>query len=94
MAANSGKDAQAKQQKINETTNLLWIATSGTMPSQARGKLDLSISPNELRSVVEAVLRGEDWGIDRTEESVITRLALPAKDWLELKSSADQRQWG
>ena len=57
--------------RVNETTNLLWIATTGAMPPQARGKLDLSISPHELRAAVEAVMRGEDWGIDRTAASLV-----------------------
>ncbi len=54
---------------VTSNSNLLWIELHGTVPAQARGKIDLSIDPSKLRSAVEAVMRGEEWEIDRTEES-------------------------
>jgi ATP/maltotriose-dependent transcriptional regulator MalT len=47
---------------VETTPKLLWIATDLKIPSQARGQIDLSISPSELRSAVETVMRGEQWG--------------------------------
>lgn len=52
------------------TPNLLWIAIDDQVPAQARGKIDLSITPSELRSAVEKVMRGENWGIETRLESI------------------------
>lgn len=52
------------------TPNLLWIAIDDQVPPQARGKIDLSITPSELRSAVEKVIRGESWGIETRLESI------------------------
>jgi DNA-binding CsgD family transcriptional regulator len=43
--------------------NLVWISIDTHIPPQARGKIDLSITPSELRSAVETVMRGECWAI-------------------------------
>jgi DNA-binding CsgD family transcriptional regulator len=50
--------------------NPIWIATDDKIPSQARGQIDLSIAPSELRSAVETVMRGEQWGITRQPASI------------------------
>lgn len=55
---------------VETTPKLLWIATDDKIPSQARGQIDLSISPSELRSAVETVLRGEQWGITTKPASI------------------------
>jgi DNA-binding CsgD family transcriptional regulator len=49
---------------------ILWIVTDDRIPAQARGKIGLSVTPSELRSAVEAVMRGEDWGIETKSESI------------------------
>jgi DNA-binding CsgD family transcriptional regulator len=51
---------------VTFTPHLIWIATKDRIPSQARATIDLSINPIELRSIVDAVLRGETWGITAT----------------------------
>jgi DNA-binding CsgD family transcriptional regulator len=55
---------------ISDRPNLLWIATDDKIPSQARGQIDLSIAPSELRSAVETVMRGEYWGITTQPKSI------------------------
>ena len=55
---------------VATTPKLLWIATDDKIPSQARGQIDLSITPSELRSAVEAVLRGEQWGMTTKPASI------------------------
>jgi DNA-binding CsgD family transcriptional regulator len=55
---------------VETTPKLLWIATDDKIPSQARGQIDLSISPSELRSAVETVMRGERWGITTKPASI------------------------
>jgi DNA-binding CsgD family transcriptional regulator len=55
---------------VETTPKLIWIATDDKIPSQARGQIDLSISPSELRSAVETVMRGEQWGITNKPASI------------------------
>jgi DNA-binding CsgD family transcriptional regulator len=55
---------------VETTPKLLWIATDDNIPSQARGQIDLSISPSELRSAVETVMLGERWGITTKPDSI------------------------
>lgn len=55
---------------VTTTPKLLWIATDDKIPPQARGKINLSITPSELRSAVAAVTRGEYWGIAAPSESI------------------------
>jgi DNA-binding CsgD family transcriptional regulator len=42
---------------------LLWIATDDRIPPQVNGKIDLSITPRELRSAIDAIMAGKSWGI-------------------------------
>ena len=55
---------------VTTTPKLLWIATDDKIPPQARGKINLSITPSELRSAVAAVTRGEYWEIAAPSESI------------------------
>jgi DNA-binding CsgD family transcriptional regulator len=54
---------------INTSPNLIWIATDHFVPSQAKGKVDLSIRPNELRLAIEQVMNGDYWGISPSSKS-------------------------
>lgn len=56
------------RQLIHQAIDLLWIATDGTIPRQAKAKLDLSINPQQLRTAVATVLKGESWGIESAAE--------------------------
>jgi len=50
--------------------SILWIATDQqSVPRQVKAKLDLAISPGQLRSAVEAVFRGETWGVEPHPEA-------------------------
>ncbi|WP_310416527.1 LuxR C-terminal-related transcriptional regulator [Chamaesiphon sp. OTE_8_metabat_110] len=51
---------------VTFTPYLIWIATDDRIPPQARAKIDLSINPIELRSTVDAILRGESGNITTT----------------------------
>jgi DNA-binding CsgD family transcriptional regulator len=55
---------------ISNHPNLLWIAIDPQIPQQAKGKIDLSITPSELRSAVETIVRGEHWGITTKPKSI------------------------
>jgi DNA-binding CsgD family transcriptional regulator len=46
--------------------NLIWIATDDRSPPPSRGKIDLSVTPSELRSAVDAIVQGESCGIARS----------------------------
>jgi DNA-binding CsgD family transcriptional regulator len=48
---------------LSEAKGLIWIATDSLIPQNARGKIDLSINPQELRSAIETVMAGGYWGI-------------------------------
>lgn len=48
---------------VTFTPHLIWIATDDRIPSQARAKINFSIDPIELRSTVDAILRGESGSI-------------------------------
>ncbi len=56
---------------VSTNSNLLWIATDANIPPQARGQIDLAITPSKLRSAIEAVMRGESWGMAAISESII-----------------------
>jgi DNA-binding CsgD family transcriptional regulator len=55
---------------ISNHPNLLWITIDPQIPQQAKGKIDLSIAPSELRLAVENVMRGEYWGITTRPKSI------------------------
>jgi DNA-binding CsgD family transcriptional regulator len=44
---------------VATTPNLLWIDIDSNIPHQARGKVDLSTTPQELRSAINAIISGE-----------------------------------
>ncbi|WP_242041673.1 LuxR C-terminal-related transcriptional regulator [Alkalinema sp. FACHB-956] len=46
---------------------IIWIATTPVCPAKIQAKVDLSISPEQLRQVVEAVTQGQTWGIRASE---------------------------
>ena len=49
---------------VQSSSPILWVATqSQTVPRNVKAKLDLSITPRQLQEAVEAVMRGESWGI-------------------------------
>ncbi len=51
--------------QIQSAKRVLWIQQGvQALPKGIRAKVDLSISPNELRQAVEAVNSGELWGIE------------------------------
>ncbi|HEY9642335.1 MAG TPA: LuxR C-terminal-related transcriptional regulator [Coleofasciculaceae cyanobacterium] len=54
---------------ITSAQQILWIQP-GTqpLPKGISAKLDLSISPQQLREAVESVIRGESWGIEPEAE--------------------------
>jgi DNA-binding CsgD family transcriptional regulator len=55
---------------VSTHPNLLWIATDPQIPHQAKGKIDLSITPSELRSAVETIMSGASWGITTKPKSI------------------------
>jgi DNA-binding CsgD family transcriptional regulator len=51
------------------THPVIWIAHTRSTPRGVAAKLDLTTTPAQLRSAVEAVTRGETWGLDTVSES-------------------------
>ena len=52
--------------QIQLAKRVIWIQQeSKALPKAIKGKVDLSISPDELRQAVEAVICGKVWGIER-----------------------------
>jgi DNA-binding CsgD family transcriptional regulator len=48
---------------VTTSPKLIWISTDDKIPHQARGRIDLSTTPSELRSAIATVIRGEYWGV-------------------------------
>lgn len=76
-----------KIERLPTANAVLWLATdSRSTPRKVQAKLDLSISPQQLREAVEAVVRGETWGIGERhslsirEQEVLSLLARGLRD--------------
>ena len=70
---------------VSDRPKLLWITTDPQIPPQARGKIDLSsTTPSELRSAVDAVMRGRSWGITAASESESIQLSEREREIMQL----------
>lgn len=70
---------------VSDRPKLLWIATDARIPDRALGKIDLSsITPSELRSAVDAVMRGQSWGITTASESESIQLSEREREIMQL----------
>lgn len=69
---------------ISTHPNLLWISIDTQIPQQVRGKIDLSITPSNLRLAVDAILRGESWGIATTPEPASIQLSEREREIMQL----------
>ncbi len=69
---------------VSTHPNLLWISIDTQIPQQVRGKIDLSITPSNLRLAVEAILRGESWGIATTPEPASIQLSEREREIMQL----------
>ncbi|UBF26435.1 LuxR C-terminal-related transcriptional regulator [Kovacikia minuta CCNUW1] len=60
-----------------QTSHLvLWVATqTQAVPKQAKAKLDLSITPGQLREAVGTVMEGKFWGIEVSPEGKLQSLS-------------------
>ena len=55
--------------QIQSAKRVLWIQHGNqTLPKGIKGKIDLSISSEQLRDAVEAVISGKSWGIEASTE--------------------------
>ncbi len=53
---------------------ILWInAAEQAAPKQAKAKLELSISPEQLQDAIATVIRGEEWGIEPQPQKLSDR---------------------
>ncbi len=64
--------------------NLLWISIDTQIPQRARGKIDLSITPSNLRLAVDAIGRGESWEIATTPEPTSIQLSEREREIMQL----------
>ena len=82
---------------IEKSDRLIWINhDSKTIPSEAKAQVNLSTTSSQLREVVEAVMRGDNWGLNNhigaqprlsnREQEVIALLAQGLRD----RNIADQ----
>jgi DNA-binding CsgD family transcriptional regulator len=69
---------------VSTNPKLLWIATDANIPHQARGRIDLSIAPSELRSAIEAIMRGESWGMAPTSTPTVIQLSDREREIMQL----------
>lgn len=69
---------------VSTHPNLLWISIDTQIPQQVRGKIDLSITPSNLRLAVDAILRGESWGIATTPEPALIQLSEREREIMQL----------
>jgi DNA-binding CsgD family transcriptional regulator len=69
---------------VSTNPHLLWIATDANTPHQISGRIDLSITPSELRSAIEAVMRGEHWGIAATTVPTVIQLSEREREIMQL----------
>jgi DNA-binding CsgD family transcriptional regulator len=63
---------------------VLWIAHNRFIPKGITAKLDLTTTATQLRSAIEAVMRGETWGLETTIESPRQSLSEREQEILEL----------
>ena len=78
-----------KIEELPTAKTVLWLATDA-LPPTVQAKLDLSITPQQLREAVAAVTLGETWGMDsqlreglllsEREQEIITLLAHGLRD--------------
>ena len=70
---------------VSDRPKLLWITTEPQIPDRVRGKIDLSsITPSELRLAVDAVMRGQSWGITTASESESIQLSEREREIMQL----------
>ncbi len=69
---------------VSTHPKLLWIATDANTPHQIGGRIDLSITPSDLRSAIEAVMQGEDWGIATTSAPSVVQLSEREREIMQL----------
>lgn len=55
--------------QIQTAKRVLWLKQDVQVPKGVSAKVDLSISAVQLREAVDAVLRGETWGIELSQEA-------------------------
>ncbi len=56
--------------QLQAAQQVLWIEQGvGARPKGIKAQIDLSISPGQLREAVEAVVRGESWGIESNAQT-------------------------
>ena len=56
---------------IHEAKYVIWIQQANhPIPSGVKAKIDLAIAPEQLNEVVNAVMRGESWGIESSKASL------------------------
>jgi DNA-binding CsgD family transcriptional regulator len=63
---------------------VLWIARDRLIPKGIAAKLDLTASATQLRSAIEAVMRGETWGLETMSETPRQSLSDREQEILEL----------
>lgn len=69
---------------ISTHPNLLWISSDTQISQQAKGRIDLSITPDNLRLAVDAIGRGEAWGIATTSEPASIQLSEREREIMQL----------
>ena len=76
---------------IETSDRIIWVNHNSTIiPSEAKAQVNLSTTSRQLREAVEAVMRGNDWGLDdrnssrsrlsKREQEVIALLASGLRD--------------
>ncbi|MDJ0725775.1 MAG: LuxR C-terminal-related transcriptional regulator [Prochloraceae cyanobacterium] len=76
---------------IETSDFLIWVdRNSNTIPSQAKAQIDLSVTSEQLREVVETVMKGGNWGLENCiqeqqklsnrEQKIISLLAAGLRD--------------
>jgi DNA-binding CsgD family transcriptional regulator len=70
--------------QIKSSRRILWIDDGTPSPSGIVGKVNLQITPAELREAVSAVIRGESWGLSAAPESVNPGLSEREREILSL----------
>ncbi len=59
--------------QILSASRVIWIQQGvQALPKGIKAKVDLSISPEQLRKAVETVARGESWGIDNAQVQILS----------------------
>lgn len=71
-------------QQVATSRYVLWVNQGCSAPRTVAAKVDLTLSASQLRSAVEAVKRGETWGIDQTTDAPRQTLSDREQEILEL----------